>query len=91
MCLCLINVCLINVCLILFTYFPKLLKLRFLTQYIHHFQHSNRIRTVFVNKNYYYYLCIYLINLFIYLFIIFSLFLSLFSLVVLYAHESYMK
>ena len=36
------------------TYFSKLLKLKFLTQYIHHFQHSNRIRTVFANKNYYY-------------------------------------
>ena len=36
-----------NALVLLFTYFPKLLKLRFLTQYIHHFQRSNRIRTVF--------------------------------------------
>ena len=41
---------------ILLTCFSKLLKLKCLTQYIHHFQHSNRIRAgFFVNKNYYYY------------------------------------
>ena len=34
--------------IILFTYFHKLLKLKFVTQYIHHFQHSNRIGTVFL-------------------------------------------
>ena len=49
---------------ILLTYSSKLLKLRFLTQYIHHFQHSTRIRTVFLTRII---IIIYLCILFIYL------------------------
>ena len=60
---------------ILFTCLPRLLKLKFLTRYIHHFQHSNRIRTVFLQE----------LLLLIYLFIGVFLFLSLFIFPVKYS------
>ena len=70
---------------IFITYFSKLLKLNFFWQYILHFLHSNKIRGIFVNKNYFYY---YYIHLFIYILeFSLSIFLLSCNVVVFYAHD----
>ena len=88
---CVLNSVLIVHVLLTYTYFPKLFKLRFFNTIHSPLSTFNLNQKCFVNRSCCCYLFVCLIYLYIYLFIIASLFLSLFFLschvVVLYAHD----